>query len=253
MASQPQILEPRVAGRYRYKWHSAAFLATMFVIAMLALCATIVSSRASSTPLLDDATMSAAREVATTRLPQQVPLAQAGELRLMLPIYENAVTAIGFHPVDDNDVVSLSPMGHQVNGSIISRGLGQFFPQDGPQYVVMGDSGKFGSATQVMDVGAPAGTKVFAPVDGVIAGIKTYSLKGQCADVELQIRPQSQTRMIVVMTHLDRPEVGLGQPVRAGVTRLGSVRALDGCLEQPLRQYTYDNGNHLQMQVDLIK
>jgi hypothetical protein len=225
----------------------------MFAMAILALAITVVSSRPAPTPLLDDDTMSAAREVAVTKLPQQIPLARAGDLELVLPIYEQEVTAIGFHPIDDDDVLSLTPLGRQVNGSLLSRGLEQVFPQEGPEYVVMGDGGKLGSATRSMDIGAPAGASVFAPVDGVIAGIKSYSLKGKCPDMEINIQPRSQSRMLVVLTHIDHPEVSLGQPVRAGVTRVGSVRALDSCLEQPLGRYTYDNGNHLHVQVDLIK
>ncbi len=250
MASQPHTILPR-AKKYRYKWHSAIFLAIMFAIAMFAFTASIVSSRAASTPLLDDATMSAAREVASTKLPERVPLAQAEGLQLMLPVYGREVTAIGFHPSADDDAVPLDPIGQQVNGSVIASSLGQVFPQDGTKYVVMSGSGD--ADIKAMDVGAPAGTNVFAPVDGVVTGIKAYQEEGQCPDIEINIQPQSQPRLTVALSHLDYPQVSLGQPVRTGTTRIGSVRAMDGCLNQSLRQYTYDNGNHLQMQVDLVK
>ena len=254
MASQPHMLRPRAGTyRYKYKWHSAAFLATMLVIAMTALGATIVSSRASSTPLLDNATMSAVREMASTRPPEKVPVAQAGDLQLMLPVYSGEITAIGYHAADSPDAVALTPIGHQVNGSIITRGINSLFPQGGFQYVTMGDDNGFGTATQAMDLGAPAGTRVYAPVNGVIAGIRSYAIDGHCPDVEIKVRPQSDATMLVVLTHIDQPQVTLGQPIRAGVTQLGAVRGLDGCVDQPLKRYTSDNGNHLQMQVDVVR
>lgn len=254
MASEPHTLQSRGTIRYRYRWHSAAFFAAMFALAMIALTATIVSSRAASTPLLDEDTMAASRAVAATRLPGQVSLASAGDLQLMLPIYELEVTAIGFHPVADENVIALVPAGRRINGSIIARSLGQVLPgNEGSGYVVMGGDDRLGPATASLDVGAPAGTVVFAPVDGTIAGIRAYNLKGKCPDVEVKIQPQSQSRLLVVMTHIDGLEASLGQPLKAGVTRLGTVRQLDGCLEQQLGQYTYDNGNHLHMQVELYR
>ncbi len=245
MASQPHTIQ-RQAKKYRYRWHSAIFLAIMFLIALLATAASLVSSRAVSTPLLDDATMSAAREVASTKLPQQVPLAQADGLKLMLPVYGREVTAIGFHPSADDGAVVLAPIGQQANGSSMAS-----LPQGGPPYVMM--SGGEDAAIKAMDVGAPAGTNVYAPVDGVITGIKSYQAGGQCPDIEISIQPQSQPMLTVALSHIDNPQVALGQPIRAGTTRIGTVRAMDGCLNQALGQYTYDNGNHLQMQVDLAR
>ncbi len=252
MASRPQTYKPRLAGKYRYKWHSAAFLAAMFVIAVLALGVTLVSSGGSSSPLLDNETMSAAREMASMMSPKQIPLAQAGNLQLMLPIYEKTVTVIGFQPVNDANVVSLTPLGRQVDGSAGLHALSEISPQGGPQYVVLDGGDESGSQIGEMDVGAPAGSSVFAPVDGVVVGISDYSIDGQCPDTMVKIQPQAQMQVLVVLSHVDQPAISLGQPVRSGVTRIGTVRGLAGCLDQPLKQYTSDNGNHLQLQVEAI-
>lgn len=251
MALEPHTLQPRVSSRYRFRWHSAAFLATMFVLALVALAAVIASSRAASTPLLDEHTMAAAREVASTHEPARIPLAAAGEIHLMLPIFEQEVTAVGYHPVDGDNLITLNPIGRQLNGSLIS-GFGQVTQGDGPGYFLMEEGGRFGAATCSLDVGAPAGTVVFAPVDGIVAGIRTYNLRGECPDTEVRIQPRNQSNMVVVMTHIGNIQATLGQPVRAGETRLGSVRGLDGCIEQQLGRYTYDSGNHLHLQVEYL-
>ncbi len=250
MASEPHTLQPRVSARYRFRWHSAAFLASMLFLALVALVAVIASSRASSTPLLDERTMSANRELATTMEPAKITLAGADDIQLMLPIFELEVTAVGYHPVDEAGLVTLIPSGHQINGSFISNLVPA--ATNGPGYFLMNDDGKYGDSTRSMDVGAPAGTVVFAPVDGTIAGIRSYNLNGNCPDTEVKIRPQFQSNMLVVMTHLGNIQATLGQPVRAGETRLGSVRQLDGCIEQQLSRYTYDSGNHVHIQVEAL-
>jgi len=251
MSLERDTLRPRVSSRYRYRWHSAAFFATMFVLALVALVGVIASSRAESTPLLDEHTMAASRQVGWTHKPAKFSLAAAGEINLMLPIFEQEVTSVGYHPVDGDGLITLIPNGRQLNGSIISS-LEILSREDGPGYYLMEEGGRFGSATCSLDVGAPAGTVVFAPVDGTVAGIRTYNLRGECPDTEIRIQPQNQSNMLVVMTHLGNIQATLGQLIRAGETRLGSVRRLDGCLEQQLGRYTYDSGNHVQMQVEYL-
>ena len=194
--------------------------------------------------------MSAARELATTMKPAAIPLAEANGMQLMLPVFEREVTAIGYQSVDGDNIISLNPIGHQINSSMIT-GWSQS-SSGGPGYFLMDDSGKSGPPTTSMDVGAPAGTVVFAPVDGNIAGIRSYELNGQCPDTELKILPRNQSNTVVVLTHLGNIQASLGQPVRAGETRLGAVRGLDGCIEQQLGRYTYDTGNHVHIQVEYL-
>lgn len=251
MATEPYTLQPRTTPRYRYRWHSVAFLTTMFILGMVALAALLLSSRDGSSPLLDEATVSAASEVAATIEPANIPLAQAGELVLMLPVYQGEISAVGFHPTSGDDVISLNPMGIRINGSLLDRSLGNA-AGDGvvPGYFIMDESGDYGSPTGAMDIGAPAGTMVYSPVDGTVAGIKSYNLRGQCPDTEILIQPRQQSNLLVVLTHIDLPEASLGQPLKAGVTKMGTVRKMDGCYAQQLAGYTSDGGNHVQIQVE---
>lgn len=251
MAIESQSLEPQVSTPYRYRWHSAAFLGSMFALAILALIAIIASSRTSSTPLLDERTMSAAREQASIHEPARVLLARAGEVQLMLPINENQITAIGYQPVADSNVVSLNANGHQLNDSIFSS-LSHAIGADGPGYFVMGDEGSTGPPTASLDVGAPYGSVVFSPVDGTVAGIRTYNLKGRCPDTEVKIQPLNESDLMVVMTHVGSVQATLGQPLKAGSSKVGSVRKLDSCMDQQLGRYTYDSGNHLHLQVERV-
>jgi hypothetical protein len=225
----------------------------MFVLAMIALVLIIASSRSSSTPLLDEETMAASKEVANTQNPETIPLANAGDLALMLPIVGNSVTAIGYHPVEDEDIISLQPIGHQVNGSVISD-IGDIFEsEDDVGYFVMDEESEEVSPTTSIDVGASYGTSIYAPVDGTVVGIKSYDFAGECPDNEIRIQPADESSVVVVMTHVDNVEATLGQPVRAAVSKIGAVNKLDSCLTQKLSEFTYDSGNHVHMQVELFR
>lgn len=251
MATESETLRPRSDTSVRYRWNSVAFLASMLALALVALGVTLVSSRASSSPLLDESTISASREIATLKQPQDVVLAEVNGIQLKLPMFEEEVTAVGYHPVSGDDVFDLEPMGQRLNSNALEKGLGQIFSgDDSPGYFIMEEGKEFDSATGSMDIGAPAGTVVYAPVDGTIASIKSYELRGVCPDTEIRIQTQSQANLVVVLSHIDNSEAALGQPVRAGVSRLGSVRKMDACYQQQLGEYTYDDGNHLHMQVE---
>lgn len=252
MSSQFQTTQPREEKRYKYRWHSAAFLGAMFVLAVIAVILLIISSRNSPTPLLDEETMAASKELATTQTPEEIPLAVAGGLELMLPVVGQEVTAIGYHPIEDDDIISLDPNGKQVNASMVS-GIGQMFDDDEKVgYFVMEEDSDV-SPTTALDVGAPYGTVVYAPVDGTIVGIKSYDFAGDCPDTEVRIQPQNQSNVVVIMTHIENVEATLGQPLRAGVTRIGSINKMDECLTQKMSEFTSDEGNHVHLQVELIR
>ncbi len=253
MASEMHTLRPRTATRYRYRWHSVAFVAVMLILATAAMALHIASSRADPSPLLDEETVAAAHEQALVRLPEGLPMANVDGLQLVLPICRDQLTALGYHAAtgdDGGEVVPLEPLGDRLNASILGRGLGSRENGEGqPGYYLM-ESDAAGEDTGALDVGAPPGTPVYTPVDGVVAGVRSYRLRGECDDVEVRIRPRDQSGLLLVLTHLDNVEVSLGQPVRAGVTRLGAVRKMDGCYRQLLGGFTYDDGNHLHLQVE---
>jgi hypothetical protein len=224
----------------------------MLVLALIALILVIISSGDEAAPLLDEETMAASREIASTQTPQEVALASAGGLDLMLPVVGQEVTAIGYHPIEDDDVVSLDPIGKQVNASMIS-GIGQIIDNDEQVGFFIMDDDSDVSPTTSLDVGAPYDTTVYAPVDGTILGIKSYDFAGECPDYEVRIQPLNQSNMVVVLTHINNIEATLGQPVRAGVTKVGGINKLDGCLTHKISEFTSDEGNHVHMQVELFR
>lgn len=176
-------------------------------------------------------------------LPEIVAL--RGALRLQLPIAQGRVTAIGYSTASDG--LSLMPVGQQANEGAVSRLVHGIFGGGGgnPRWYQLGDGG-----TNALDVGALAGTDVYAPVDGIVAAIRPFIVMGQQYGVEIDIQPQSSPSLVVAVTQLTPdPKLTVGSAVVSGATKLGAVVDLASIEQQALAQYTNDGGNHVTIEV----
>lgn len=167
--------------------------------------------------------------------PRQV-LARAEGVEILLPVHRQRVTAIGYHPVDDPAAVELQPA-------------------TGIDYGELSREGRGGPAHVGLDVGAPAGTVVYSPVDGVVAGVADFRVAGRTEGYELMIQPVTAGGLALRMSHLE-PAPGVeppsvGEAVTAGRTVVGMVRDFSGVAEQQLSELTSDSGNHVD--VELIR
>jgi hypothetical protein len=165
--------------------------------------------------------------------PPELVIARAEGVQVHIPVDPERVTAMAFHPIDDASGVDMEATGgvriHQADRD-----------------------GRAGPQTAGLDVGAPAGTTVYAPVDGVIAGVSDYTLFGKVEGYEVTITPSvAASGLILRVTHLDEPANGrrpsVGTPVRAGVTVLGRIRDFSGVAQQEISQFTADSGNHVDL------
>ncbi|MDH3725813.1 MAG: M23 family metallopeptidase, partial [Thermoleophilia bacterium] len=100
------------------------------------------------------------------------------------------------------------------------------------------------------DVGAPAGTPVFAPIDGTIASVSDYLVAGQVEGYEVLIEPSRGASIAVRATQLDPVEgVEIGTRVSAGADVIGRVRDLSRVAELPVGRFTADAGNSVHLEV----
>ena len=95
-------------------------------------------------------------ELGSGARPPELVIARAEGVQVHIPVDPERVTAMAFHPIDDASGVELEATG----GVRIHQA-----PREG----------RTGPATAGLDVGAPAGTTVYAPVDGVIASVSDYT------------------------------------------------------------------------------
>jgi hypothetical protein len=174
-----------------------------------------------------------------------------GSLGLDLPISQQRVTAIVYHATGSSDAIPLSPAGKQQNAGFLARLGERLFgggSDSGPRYYI--DGAGDGPDTGSVDVGAPAGTNVYAPVDGVVTSVQPYVLNGTVQGSIVQIRPSDLAAVIVTVGNLGRQlNVDVGSPVERSVTKLGTVVDLSRMLDQTVANYTSDAGNHVSLQV----
>jgi len=184
----------------------------------------------SSTPA---GTTTPASAVPVTAPPQHQFLAQAPLVSIALPINANAVTAIVFRSIPDPAAIELTPIGP----------LHRY------------DEGASGSALPdlELDVGAPAGTVVYSPVDGQIIGVYDNIVEGQVQGYRVIIAPQGAPGVALSISHLvahpGSPSPEVGQAVISGVTPLGQVIDLSGIETQNLSQFSGDAGNHVAIEL----
>jgi len=180
--------------------------------------------------------------------PQMVAL-RAPRLRLLLPIDQSRVTAIGYHAAGGG-ALALEPVGRQANEGLFARVARKLFGggEHGLTYYQLG--GGEGPSTAALDVGAPVGTDVYAPVDGTIVGVTPYTLRGQTYGARIDVQPTSAPALVVRVTHL-RPDPALtvGSSVAAGISKIGTIIDFSEVEKQALARYTQDAGNHASFEV----
>ncbi len=207
----------------------------MIVVAVLAIVLGVMGSGATPDDVGPLASPVPSPELGSGARPPELIIARAEGVEVHLPVDPERVTAIAFHPIDDPSGVALSASGAVTIHQAERRG-------------------RVGPDTAGLDVGAPAGTTVFAPVNGVIASVSDYMVSGRIEGYEVTITPAiAASGLVLRVTHLgdrdngERPSVGT--PVRAGVTPLGTVHDFSGVVEQELSQYTSDAGNHVNLEL----
>ena len=259
---------------------------SLLVLALLAvfLISAVVISRVGDTTSPAAATVSIGGPLpvpatATHVLPALTPVfAQYGALRLRLPIEPASITAVAFHQASYNDALPMEILVPIVSGAEWKAGAAQRAALaasataaaastatpakistpatdiwSGP-VLRLYRSGRTGAPNTAVDVGGQPGTRVVAPVDGVIAQVKPYKLYNKYDDYEIHIAPVGATDCEVVMLHIDGPVVKVGDKVTGGRTQIGVVRNLAKFEALQLGEYTPGaKGDHTHMQVNKLK
>ena len=191
-----------------------------------------------------------AAQVESSLLPASPPrpqvVASRTGLLLQLPVPQNRMTAIGYHDAGQG-ALALDPVGQRGNrgllGRIADRILGQ--KSEPTVWYQLG-----GDETSGLDVGAAAGTDVYAPVDGVVVGIDDYVIDGRRRGARIDIEPAEAPSLVVSVSRLrPDPTLKVGSPVGASSSRLGAVLDLAHLERQELAHFTHDAGNHVSVEV----
>ena len=253
----PMTISARHSGRYRSARRRARGRrshrfprAIVLVLLGLALLVTLALGAFGRSPADQPAVPSAAARSAPASVPLPQVIAMQDSLRIQMPVSQRQVTTLGYHGADE-DALPLEPVGRQANEGLFSRVFHSLFGDSGGtlRYYQLG--GGTGPSTGGLDVGAAAGTDVFAPVDGTVVSVQPYVINGEKYGNRVQIQPLGAPSVVVSLTHLRAdPALTVGSPVTAGTTKVGVILDFSQVERQALAKHTGDAGNHVTLQVE---
>jgi len=166
-----------------------------------------------------------------------------------LPASQSRVTAIGYQGGSDGSL-ALAPVGTQANEGVLKRVVRSVFGGSNgkPRWYQL--PGGVGPSTSAIDIGAPAGTDVYSPVDGTIVAIDDVVLNAAAYGSRIDIQPAGAPSLVVAVSHVRvDPSLVIGSPVTSGSSKLGSIVDFTHAERQALARYTNDSGNHVVVEV----
>lgn len=180
--------------------------------------------------------------------PQVVAL--QGSLRIQLPVPQERLTAIGVYGSGDG-ALPLHPLGTKGNQGFLTRSFHR---------IVGGGSGRGslryyqlagqGPGNTALDIGAPAGTDVYAPVDGTVVGLTPFVIDGKPVGAQVDIQPQNDPSAVVSVRQLRAdPSLAVGASLVAATSKIGTIGDLSKIEQQALARFTNDLGNHVTIEV----
>ena len=134
-------------------------MAALVVVITLILLAVWASSLISSVRPLRVPDPMSVEQLGIRDVPGRVVVARLEGIDVLLPVKEEATTAIAYQPVDNADTVPFSPSGESVSGGGLASRLADVFGGGGglEYYLMGGNGGDHSSATSGLDVGAVPG------------------------------------------------------------------------------------------------
>ena len=146
------------------------------------------------------------------------PMASRGDLDLHLPTSRPVL--VGFHEASTAQALDLRPVGRMVENENTTRFSPPPTDDTGHDYLVLSSRGRAHGATTAIDVLMRPGDPVRSPVDGTVTEVREYVLYGRHHDVRIEIAPDDDPGLRVVLIHVDEVEVEEGAHVRAGRSTL---------------------------------
>ncbi|RJQ55552.1 MAG: hypothetical protein C4521_02135 [Actinobacteria bacterium] len=183
--------------------------------------------------------------------------AYADKLVLSLPYPKDQVTAIAYHQVYNNEALRLVPAPqlnhHRMLNDLPSKQRQSKSATISVPQKRMYRSDRSGPADRAADIGTKMGTPVRALVSGRIIKVKHYMLYGKYPDFEVDIQPDANPELKVMLFHIDKVRVKRGARVVSGITRLGVVRDLARYFQPQIAEFTKERGNHIHVQIKRIE
>ena len=182
------------------------------------------------------------------------------KVKIYSPIAQEDLTGVLFHQASYNTALVMTTKLPEANPEKVSidhpvrvnhkQTEGEWVDADALHLYRVQDATQMDTS---IDVGAKAGTTVYAPVTGTVVKVTKYDLYGYVPDVKIQIQPEGHPELDVVVLHQSDPQVEPGDKVKGGATPISSVRDIAKDLtDVQLGFFTAadDPGNHSHVEVN---
>ena len=179
--------------------------------------------------------------------PDTVLAKAPGEVEVSTPVRPADLSGLGYHP-EGESLSELAPRGENLSTSPFLSLFARGEVPERIQYHVMDAAGREGPRTGALDVGAEAGTTVYAPVSGVVTAIRPDPTVRDANVVEIKPAANPDVRVAVSLVRTGEG-AGVNTTVMAGMTKLGTVADSAEVLDPQLSSYTADEGNHVTVSV----
>jgi hypothetical protein len=224
-------------------------LAALMVVVLVVLTGVLLSAFGGAAAPPQQTIPASASRLVPAGPPTHEPVAKVGVLQLQLPVSQARLTALGYQGGTEG-AIALDPIGHQANQGLLQRLARKLVGASsaGPRWYQL--PGGVGPSTSALDVGAPAGSDVYSPVDGTVIAIDPVVLDGRRLGSQIDIQPSLSASLVVSVSHVRvDPALAVGSPVTSGASRLGSIVDFTVAEHQALARYTNDSGNHVVVEV----
>jgi len=193
-------------------------------------------------------TVAPADRILPTGPPVPQLLARQDQLALEVPVPQERITGVLFHPVQGTNALRLTPVGPAREQGLFGRIVDAFRTE-----TEEGIGSFREGAPEAVDVGAPIGTEVFTPVDGRILSITPSIIDAVSFGDVIAIEPSANPGVVVVLSGLEADRgLSVGTPVSTRPeewSKLGAIIDIGAGLTPALSRYTQDGGNRVQIQV----
>jgi hypothetical protein len=224
-------------------------LAVLIAIALVGLVTLLLSAFGGSSKPVSAPVPASSALLLPAGPPSPEIVARLGSLHLQLPISQSRVTALGYQG-GMTGALALAPLGTQANEGVLKRVVHTIFGGSSgrPRWYQL--PGGQGPASSSLDVGAPAGTDVYSPVDGTVLAIDDVVIDGRAYGSRIDIQPAGAPSLVVSVSHVTvDPALVVGSPLSAAATKLGAVVDYSHAERQALARHTNDAGNHVAIEV----
>jgi murein DD-endopeptidase MepM/ murein hydrolase activator NlpD len=224
-------------------------IAALVGVTTVALVVLLLTAFGSNGPLVGDNVPAPAQRLLPSGPPRPQIVATHESLRIQLPINQARVTAIGYH-ASGAPALALEPIGSQANAGLFGRIVQRLVGDDGSGISYYLLEGGTGPRTGGLDVGAPVGTDVYAPVDGSVIALSDRVVNGKPYGKVIEIQPSDNPGVVVALSNLAMdPALTVGRTLVAARTKIGRVIDLSTVEHAALARYTQDKGQHVHVEL----